>query len=74
MMKGRKPIETEGAETLILGRTGMMGMAERLSEKLSIYVVDPLSTTLKLAETLVGLRLSQSKLTYPVPPEKAMIE
>lgn len=72
--EGRKAIETDAAEALILGCTGMTGMADRLSEELGVHVVDPLPTALKLAETLAGLRLNQSKLTFPVPPEKTMIE
>lgn len=69
--EGRKAIEIDGAEVLILGYTGMTGMAERVTKELGIFVVDPLPTAIKFAETLVSLRLSHSKLSYPPPPEKA---
>lgn len=61
--QGKKAIEEDGAEVLILGCTGMTGMAQKLSEALGVYVIDPLPTAVKLAETLVSLKLSQSKLT-----------
>ncbi|MCJ7572810.1 aspartate/glutamate racemase family protein [Candidatus Bathyarchaeota archaeon] len=69
--EGRKAIELDGADVLILGCTGMTGMAERVSKELGVFVVDPLPTAIKFAETLVSLRLSHSKLAYPAPPEKA---
>ena len=68
--QGRKAIDEDGAEALILGCTGMTGMAEELSKSLGVYVVDPLPTAVKLAETLASLKLSHSKITYPVPPKK----
>lgn len=68
--EGKKALEEDGAEVLILGCTGMTGMAERLSKELGVYVVDPLPTAVKFAETLVNLGLSHSKITFPSPPEK----
>lgn len=67
---GKKALEDDGAELLILGCTGMTGMAEKLSKELGIYVIDPLPTAVKFAETLVSLGLSHSKITFPTPPEK----
>jgi allantoin racemase len=49
----------------------MTGMAEKVSKELGVFVVDPLPTAIKFAETLVSLRLSHSKIAYPTPPEKA---
>ncbi len=71
--EGKKAIEEDGAEALILGCTGFTGMAEKLSKKLGVHVIDPLPTALKLVETLASLRLSQSKITYPVPPKKTIL-
>ena len=68
--QGKKAIEEDGAEVLILGCTGMTGMAQKLSDALGVYVIDPLPAAVKLAETLASLKLSQSKLAFPVPPEK----
>ena len=39
--EGRKAIELDGAEVLILGCTGMTGMAERVTKELGVSVVDP---------------------------------
>ena len=72
-VEGKKAIDEDGAEALILGCTGFTGMADKLSEKLGVHVIDPLPTALKLVETLVSLRLSQSKITYPVPPKKTIV-
>jgi allantoin racemase len=71
--QGRKAIDEDGAQALILGCTGMTGMAEKLTKELGVHVLDPLPTAVKLVETLASLRLTQSKLTYPVPPENTMI-
>jgi len=68
--EGKKALEEDGAEVLVLGCTGMTGMAERLSKELDVQVIDPLPTAVKFAETLVALRLSHSKLAFPTPPEK----
>lgn len=68
--EGKKALDEDGAEVLILGCTGMTGMADRLSKELGVHVIDPLPTAVKLAEMLAGLGLSHSKLTFPTPPEK----
>jgi allantoin racemase len=68
--EGRKAIEEDGAEALVLGCTGMSGMAARLGGELGVQVVDPLPAAVKLAETLVSLRLTHSKLAFPAPAEK----
>jgi allantoin racemase len=68
--EGRKALEEDDAEVLILGCTGMTGMAERLSKELGVHVLDPLPTAVKFAEMFAGLGLSHSKLTFPYPPEK----
>ena len=70
-----KAIEEDGAHVIVLGCTGMAGLADQLKHELAeqgynIPVVDPLIVALKLAEILVDMKTSQSKLTYPPPPEK----
>lgn len=71
--EGKKAIEEDGAEVLILGCTGMTGMAERLSKELGVKVIDPLPTAVKLAETLVSLGLTHSKLAFPTPADKVRV-
>lgn len=70
LRESRKALKEDGVDTLILGCTGMIGMARELQEALNVPVVDPGVAPLKLAEILVDLKLSQSKLVYPKPPQK----
>ena len=71
--EGRAAIEQDGADVIVLGYTGVIGMAKELQETLKVPVVDPAPAALKLAELLVTLKLSQSKLVYPKPPEKVRV-
>jgi len=70
MRESKRAIEEDGADVIVLGCTGLIGMAEELKEGLGVPVVDPGITPLKVAEILVDLRLSQSKTAYPTPPKK----
>ncbi len=70
-----KAIEDDGAHVIVLGCTGMQGLADQLKQELAkqgydIPVLDPAIIALKLAEILVDMKTSQSRLTYPPPPEK----
>ncbi|MBI5969185.1 MAG: aspartate/glutamate racemase family protein [Deltaproteobacteria bacterium] len=67
---GRKAIEEDGAQVLIPGCFGMVGLAEKMQQELGVPVVDPAGAAVKLIETLVDLKLSQSKLAFPIPPPK----
>ena len=67
---GRKAVEEDGAQVLIPGCFGMIGLADRMQQELGVPVVDPAGASVKMIETLVDLKLSQSKLAYPVPPPK----
>lgn len=71
--EGKKALEEDGAEVLVLGCTGMTGMAKRLSKELGVQVIDPLPTAVKLAETLVSLKLTHSKLAFHTPPDKMRV-
>jgi len=68
--EAKKAVEEDGAHVIILGCTGMTGLAHWLQKQLKLPVIDPLAAAIKLAETLVDLKLSHSKLTYPTPPQK----
>ena len=67
--ESRKALEEDQAEAIVLGCTGFTGLASFIQERLKIPVIDPLPTAAKLAELLVDLNLSQSKLGYPKPPK-----
>ncbi|MCD6599438.1 MAG: aspartate/glutamate racemase family protein [Dehalococcoidia bacterium] len=70
-----KAIEEDGAHAIILGCTGMLGVNEDLSYALrekgyDIPVIYPVAVSIKYLETLVYLKLKQSKMTYMSPSEK----
>jgi len=68
-------IEKDGAHVLVLGCTGMRGVASDLRQMLKeegydVPVIDPLAASLKFAEALVRMGIKQSRITYMEPPEK----
>lgn len=63
----------EGADSIILGCTGMIGMAKEMQQHLSIPVIDPGVAQVKYAEMLVSLGLRHSPTAYPSPREKTRI-
>jgi len=70
-----KAIKEDKAHVLILGCTGMMGVANDLHEMLKkdgydVPVIDPAAASIKFLEALIGLGVKQSRLTYMKPPEK----
>jgi len=69
-------IKEDDAHVLVLGCTGMMGVAREMEKLLKqsgydVPVVDAAAASLKFAESLVSMKLKQSRLTYMSPPEKA---
>jgi allantoin racemase len=76
--KAIEAVEEDGAHVIVLGCTGLAGLAEQVKIGLlkadhEIPVIDPAATALKVAEALVGAGLAHSKRTYPQPPEKEII-
>jgi allantoin racemase len=66
----RQAVE-DGAEVIVLGCAGMAGYAPELESKLNIKVLDPAAVALKVAEAMVDLGLTQSKIgLFSTPPEK----
>jgi allantoin racemase len=74
--QGLRAVHDDGAHVLILGCTGMLGLAAELAAALAeqglpdVPVIDPLPTTLQVAVVLARSGLSHSKRTYPHPPAK----
>jgi len=64
------------AHVLLLGCTGMEGLAEALLDGLAdrgitgVPVIDPMPTAVRVAQALVDAGLSHSKRSYPYPPTK----
>jgi allantoin racemase len=65
VLQGRRAIEEDGADVLVLGCTGMSPTLPRLRERLEVPIVDPASAAISLAETLINLHLSSSGRSFP---------
>lgn len=68
-------ISEDGAEVIVLGCTGLCGIAKELQESLGIPVIDPVVAGLKFAELLADLRektgISHSKIyAYENPQQR----
>jgi allantoin racemase len=62
----------EGAEAIVLGCAGMADLAQKLSEKFGVPVVDGVAAAVKQAEALAGLKLRTSRRgAYAFPSAKA---
>ena len=68
-------VREDGAEAIVLGCTGMLGLAQTLEKQLrehglQVPVVDPTASAIGYLELLFRSGLTQSPFTYPSPPEK----
>jgi allantoin racemase len=70
LAESKKAIIEDEASAIILGCTGMVGMAEELQKVIGVPVIDPAVASIKLAECLVEMKVSHSKSAYPEPPKK----
>ena len=71
--EGKKAIDEDGAQVLVLGCGGLLNIYEILQEELKVPVIDPGLAALKIVEDLVKLKLSQSKKAFMKPYEKKRI-
>jgi allantoin racemase len=66
-------VSSDSAEVICLGCAGMTGLDSEISAATGVPVVDGVTAAVKLAESLVSLRLSTSKIrTFAGPRPKAM--
>lgn len=65
----------DGADVIVMGSTTMHEAVEYLQERLSVPVINPGPLSYKLAESMLTLGLSQSRITYQRPhePKAAMV-
>ncbi|MFD7012670.1 aspartate/glutamate racemase family protein [Rhodococcus jostii] len=66
-------VREDKAEVICLGCGGMAGLDDRIRERTGVPVVDRVSAAVKLAESLVGLGLSTSKVRTYAPPRPKQI-
>lgn len=76
--EAKEAIHRDGAQAIVFGCTGMRGVTDAVRRALAgcgcaAPVIDPSLAALKLAESLVEMHLSHSKLSYPPPPPKAVV-
>ncbi len=64
----RLMIEEDGAEVIIMGCAAMAGYSDDLERELHVPVLDPLKVSLKMAEALVDLGLTHSRIGLYAPP------
>jgi len=64
-------VQDDKAEVIILGCGGMAGLDRRIQQECGVPVVDGISAAVSLAESLVAMHLSTSKIrTYAAPRPK----
>jgi allantoin racemase len=68
---GRKAVEEDGTEVIILGCAGLAGYADDIERELGVVVLDPTAVAFKVAETIADLGLRLSKVgRFASPPVK----
>jgi allantoin racemase len=72
--EAKRAIEEDRAEVIVLGCGGMAGLDRAIRDATSAPVVDGVSAAVKLAESLVSLGLSTSKLRRYAPPRPKRVE
>jgi allantoin racemase len=68
--EAKRAVEEDGADVIILGCTGMVGMAKAIESALSVPVIDPVPVSIQVAGMLASLKLTHSSRSYPTPPTK----
>jgi allantoin racemase len=75
LQEARVAVKEDGADVIILGCTGMIGLEKKLNQQFpGIPVINPGNVAIKMAEILVDLGLSQSKKSFPFPPSKEILK
>lgn len=65
---GQRLIEQKNVQALILGCLSFLGLAQPLSERLCVPVIDPAIVAVSTAESVVRQKLFTSRKSYPAPP------
>jgi len=67
----RSCVQEDNADVIVMGCGSLSFYAEELAAEVGVPVINPLLTSLRVAEALVGAGLSHSKKAYPTPPKLA---
>jgi allantoin racemase len=72
--EGKRAVEEDKAEAILLGCAGMAEFADSLEKELGVPVIDGVTAAVKFAESIVDLGKKTSKLkTYKYPEKKEYI-
>ncbi|KJK14971.1 aspartate/glutamate racemase family protein [Pseudomonas sp. NPDC087612] len=72
--EAEEAVKVDKAEVICLGCGGMVGLEERIQARTGVPVVDGVTAAVALAESLVRLKLSTSKVrTYAKPRQKQIL-
>ncbi|WNS76230.1 aspartate/glutamate racemase family protein [Bacillus sp. DTU_2020_1000418_1_SI_GHA_SEK_038] len=72
--EGKKAVEEDKAEAILLGCAGMAEFADNLEKELGVPVIDGVVAAVKFAESIVDLGKKTSKLkTYKYPEKKTFV-
>lgn len=66
-------VDRDRAEVIVLGCGGMADLGQKILERCSVPVVDGVAAAVRLAESLVGLGLSTSKVRTYAPARKKQL-
>jgi allantoin racemase len=72
--EAEKAVREDKAEVICLGCGGMAGLDAAVRQATGVPVVDGVTAAVKLAESLVGLGLSTSKIRTYAPPRRKRID
>jgi len=72
----QQAVTEDGADVIVLGCTGLSHEIDLkpIIEKVGVPVIDPFVVAVKTAALLVDSGLSHSKIAYPFPPKKPIVE
>jgi len=72
--EARRAVEEDGADVIILGCAGMVGLDKEVQSKVGVPVVDGVAAALKLIEALIGYGVETSKAgAYSLPEAKELL-
>ncbi|UOM37222.1 aspartate/glutamate racemase family protein [Acuticoccus sp. I52.16.1] len=66
----------DGADVLVLGCMSMafLGLSDELQARLGVPIVNPVVAGLKTAEAMLSHGITQSRRTWPTPPDKPLLD
>ena len=67
LAEARRAVDEDGADVILLGSTTMHQAADHLARHLEAPVINPGPVAIKMAEIMVQLGLSHSKIMFPSP-------